>query len=200
MEQLAELQGLVVRQRKEWGEILSGFETQNKYEILDTGGRSLFLAAEVGSSFLSRMFLKSLRPFEIQVLSQDGTLLLSIQRSFRFYFHHVSVFDSAGQLLGSVRREFSLLRRLYSVADSSGEAKAQLFGPILHPWTFEIRRGGAAHGKITKKWSGLGKEMFTDADNFGVEFPPNAPATLRAVLLGAVFLIDFVHFEKGGNN
>ena len=26
-------------------------------------------------------------------------------------------------------------------------------------------------GKITKQWSGIGKELFTDADNFGVSFP-----------------------------
>ena len=48
---------------------------------------------------------------------------------------------------------------------------------------------------ITKKWSGLGKEMFTDADHFGVEFPERADIALKAVLLGAVFLIDFAHFE-----
>ena len=26
-------------------------------------------------------------------------------------------------------------------------------------------------GKITKQWSGIGKEIFTDSDNFGVNFP-----------------------------
>ena len=26
-------------------------------------------------------------------------------------------------------------------------------------------------GRITKQWTGLGKEMFTDADNFGINFP-----------------------------
>ena len=26
-------------------------------------------------------------------------------------------------------------------------------------------------GKITKQWSGIGRELFTDSDNFGVSFP-----------------------------
>ena len=26
-------------------------------------------------------------------------------------------------------------------------------------------------GKITKQWTGLAKEAFTDADNFGINFP-----------------------------
>ena len=40
------------------------------------------------------------------------------------------------------------------------------------------------------------KEGFTDADNFGVEFPNEWDIRLKALFLGAVFLIDFVHFEN----
>jgi uncharacterized protein YxjI len=129
----------------------------------------------------------------------DGATVLRAQRPFRFYFHEINVHDADGQFLGNVKRQFSLLRRMYTLSDATGQAKIELFGPLLHPWTFEIRRGGQTCGKIVKKWSGLGKEMFTDADNFGIEFPPQAPASLKAVLLGAVFLIDFVHFEKSDN-
>jgi hypothetical protein len=57
---------------------------------------------------------------------------------------------------------------------------------------------GEPHGKITKKWSGLGKEWFTKSDNFGIMFPAEMDLTLKQILLGAVFLIDFVYFERGG--
>ena len=43
------------------------------------------------------------------------------------------------------------------------------------------------------------KESFTDADNFGVAFPANIDVNHKAILLGAVFLIDFVHFESKQN-
>ncbi len=199
MEELMNVDGLMVRQKKEWGEILTGFETRNKYEISDPAGGTMYMAAEVGTSILSRMFLQALRPFEMHILAPDGTPVIVVRRPFKFYFHTIDVYDANDRLLGSLNRHFSMLRRLYTVSDSSGAPKAELFGPILHPWTFEIRRDGTSHGKITKKWSGLGKEAFTDADNFGIEFPPKAPAELRAVLLGAVFLIDFVHFERKGS-
>ncbi len=53
---------------------------------------------------------------------------------------------------------------------------------------------------IQKKWSGLLKEGFTDADNFGVTFPSEWPQSSgRRWRAGAVFLIDFVHFEDKGN-
>jgi hypothetical protein len=48
---------------------------------------------------------------------------------------------------------------------------------------------GQRVGKISKQWSGLAKEMFTDADNFGISFPMDLDVRIKAVLLGAVFLI-----------
>ena len=55
-------------------------------------------------------------------------------------------------------------------------------------------------GIITKRWSGLLKEMFTDADNFGVDLARVPDPQLRALAFAATVLIDVVHFEraKGG--
>ena len=200
MDRLSSISGLVVSQRKEWGEILSGFETKNKYVVFDQSGSQLYLAAEEQGSTLARWLLKALRPFTIAVLSEDGQVILRIVRPFRFYFHRANVLDAQGRMLGTIQRRFSILRRIYSVLDASGEEVFQLFGPILHPWTFEIKAGGEEFGKITKKWSGLMKESFTDADNFGVTFPADWDVRAKAIFLGAVFLIDFVHFENKGNN
>ncbi len=200
MERLSSISSLVVSQQKEWGEILTGFETKNRYAVSDVSGSRLYLAAEEAGSTLLRWFLKALRPFTIAVLTEDGQVVLRVMRPFRFYFHRAEVVDSQGQSLGVIERRFSALRRIYSVLDSSGEEVFQLFGPILHPWTFQIRNNGVEYGKITKKWSGLLKEGFTDADNFGVMFPVEWDVKLKALFLGAVFLIDFVHFENKGNN
>ncbi|MCH8269046.1 MAG: scramblase [Acidobacteria bacterium] len=186
---------LVVSQKKEWGEILSGFETKNRYVVLSEMGNELYYAAEK-SSLLLRLFLKALRPFEIIVARADGSTVLNLQRPFRFYFHKMDVRDAHGKLLGTIEREFSLLRRLYRITNSTGMEICRLYGPLLHPWTFEIRENDRQVGKITKKWSGLAKEFFTDADNFAIEMPPGKDVETKSVLLGAVFLIDFVHFES----
>ncbi|MCK5081799.1 MAG: scramblase, partial [Candidatus Omnitrophica bacterium] len=172
MEKLASVEGLVVSQKKEWGEIMTGFETKNRYVISDSMGNELYRAAEEGGSFFARWFLKALRPFQISVRTYEDQSVLRVVRPFRFFFYRLDVFDAQGGLLGTVERRFSLLRRIYSILDSSGQEVFQIFGPILHPWTFEIREGDMIHGKITKKWSGFLKEGFTDADNFGITFPP----------------------------
>lgn len=200
MNELESITGLVVSQKRELGEILTGFETRNKYTVSDVSGRRLYLAAEEAGSTLLRWFLKALRPFTIAVMTETGQPVLRVKRPFRFYFHRAAVVDGQGQLLGTIERRFSMMRRIYSVLDSSGREVYELFGPILHPWTFQIKSDGVEHGKITKKWSGLLKEGFTDADNFGVMFPAEWDVKLKALFLGAVFLIDFVHFENKGDN
>lgn len=200
MEYLASINALIVRQRKEWGEILTGFEQKNKYVVMDSSGKELYAAVEEGGSLLLRWFLKALRPFEINVYTFDSRPVLKLKRPFRFYFHELDIMDPRGRKLGSIQRRFSLLRRIYSVMDTTGREMFQLFGPILHPWTFEIRKNDNEYGKITKKWSGLLREGFTDADNFGVTFPASWDVSVKCLFLGAVFLIDFVHFENRGNN
>ncbi len=201
MTQLREDQeAFIIQQRKEWGEILTGFETKNKYAIMDEQGEQLMMAAEVGTGFLSRNFLKSLRPWTIHVMDNDSNQLLLLKRTFRFYFHEVQIQDAAGTVLGSVKRQWSWVRRIYKVFDAAGTERFTLFGPFLHPWTFNIMQGSAEIGKITKKWSGLGKEIFTRADNFGLTYPANLDSQDKDLLLGAVFLIDFVHFEQSNNN
>ncbi len=200
MEQLESTSSLIVSQQKEWGEILSGFETKNKYVVSDMSGNRMYLAAEEAGSTLLRLFLKALRPFTLVVLTESNQVVLRVIRPFRFYFHRAEIVDAQGKSLGVIQKRFSLLRRIYSVLNSSGKEVFQLLGPILHPWTFNIKNNDVEYGKITKKWSGLLKEGLTDADNFGVVFPKEWDIKLKALFLGAVFLIDFVHFENKGNS
>ncbi|PWS21442.1 hypothetical protein DKP78_23550 [Enterococcus faecium] len=55
-------------------------------------------------------------------------------------------------------------------------------------------------GMISKQWTGLVREAFTDADNFGIKFPLDLDVKIKAILLGGCFLIDFMFFEHGNQN
>lgn len=55
-------------------------------------------------------------------------------------------------------------------------------------------------GKISKQWSGLLREAFTDADFFGISFPEYLDVRMKAVMIGACFLIvriDFLLAQRG---
>lgn len=192
---------LRVQQKKEWGEILLGFESRNRYQVVGDDGQPLYFAGEVGSGaglMLLRLFLKASRPFTMELKSPSGATALRVKRPWRFWLSHADIEDGEGRVLGAIQQRFAFFARVYDVLDPSGQVLAQLRGPFFKPWTFIIEESGQEVGRIQKRWSGFGKEMFTDADNFGVTFNNVHNAQLRPLVVGATFLLDFVHFENRG--
>lgn len=199
-QRFARYQQLTVRQKKRWLEILLSFEVKNTYEVFDELGAPALRVREQGKGFMSllkRLFLGTMRPFHVLVTDvSTGQVLLELHRPFRFIFHRLEVRTARGELLGAIQKKWSWIRRVYHVESERGHTVAELFGPLLRPWTFEIRAGDRVLGLVQKRWSGLGKEMFTDADNFGVDLAQVTDPRLKVLAFAAVVLIDVVHFEK----
>jgi uncharacterized protein YxjI len=198
-------QRLSVRQRKRWLEILTSFDARNVYVVYDEAGNPVINVEEQGrgfGQFLKRVFLASYRPFtsKVEDLSAGGQHVLTLRRPFRFIFHRLEVRDAAGTILGAIQRKWTWVRRKYIVEGPDGREVATLFGPFFRPWTFQIILPGQVQevGLIQKKWSGLLKEAFSEADNFWVQFDAVPDPQLRALLFAATVLIDTVHFERGG--
>lgn len=196
---LAHAPSLLVRQQKEMLEVFTGFETKNRYEILDANGQLALYAAETGGgamAFITRSFLKSKRPFTMELLHPQGGVALTLRRPWNWFFSEIHVHDSTGQKIGVIDQRFAFFARRFSVQGPGGEELAQLHGPFFRPWTFKVMKGEQQVGKISKQWSGLLKEAFTDADNFGLELGPEMDLQLRTLALAATFLIDFLYFEN----
>jgi len=51
-------------------------------------------------------------------------------------------------------------------------------------------------GCIHKRWGGVLRELFTDADTFDIQFPANAEAKDRMLLIAAVYLLDDLFFSS----
>ena len=116
MADLSNAEALKVRQQKEWGEILTGIETKNKYNVTDHRGNPIFEAEEESGGFLTiltRLFLTYLRPFTISLFSRKGSELFVLKRPFRFFFHELDICRPNGMVLGKIIRRFALLRRIY---------------------------------------------------------------------------------------
>lgn len=189
---------LVVQQRKEMLEVFTDFETANRYTIADPSGQTVMHAAETGSggmAFITRSFLKTKRPFTMQLVDPTGRLVFTLQRPWNWFFSELHVHDESGQKLGWIDQRWAFFARKFTIYGPANEELAELHGPFFRPWTFRINVGGAEVGAIKKQWSGLLKEAFTDADTFGLELGPSMNPQLRALVLAATFLIDFLYFE-----
>ena len=198
-QRFANYEQLTVRQKKRWLEILTSFEVKNTYEVFERGVPVLRVR-EQGSglwSLIKRLFLGPMRPLHVLVSDiGSGEPLVELRRPFRFIFHRIEVSTVRGAALGAVQKRWSWFRRIYDIESASGQTLAELFGPILKPWTFEIRVGDRSVGAVRKRWSGLGKELFSDADNFGVDLSGIQDPKLKLLAFAAVVLIDVVHFEN----
>jgi uncharacterized protein YxjI len=195
---VANADSLVIRQRKELTEVFTSMETKNRYEIDLPDGRTIMYAQEQGEGgmdFLRRNFLNTSRPFHIELSDERGQDMMHLHRPWRWLFSRLDVLDGTGVLLGSIQQRFAVFSKRFSVLDPSGAEIAELHGPMLRPWTFRVLVGGQEVGQITKQWSGLLREAFTDADTFGVQYGPGMSPQLRALALAATFLIDFLYFE-----
>jgi hypothetical protein len=64
---------------------------------------------------------------------------------------------------------------------------------------FSNNEGSTPAGSITKKFSGLIQELFTDADNFEIFFPEDATPEDKLMIIGTTLMIDYRHFEDNGD-
>lgn len=190
----------IIKQHKELLEILSGFETKNKYLIMDEHKTQLGFIAEQGSGFMrimKRFFLRSHRPFDISIFDNDGVKALDLHRKFFWIFSDLFI-EIEGQKIGSIHRRFSLLQKKYSIIDSSANEIFQIKSPIWRLWTFPIlNKQGQSVGVITKKWQGFLSEVFTDSDAFVIKLDStDLTIEQKTLLFAAGISIDFDFFEN----
>ena len=60
----------------------------------------------------------------------------------------------------------------------------------------QVLSSGREIGTISKQWAGVAQECCTTATNFGIQFPIDLDVKLKATLMGAMFLIDFMVWER----
>lgn len=186
---------------RHWWEILTGVEQANEYTLSDTNGRPVAFVSEIDTSFLrllARLFLGARRPVDVIVANLRKDVVLQFSRKFTFFFSEIRVVTGRGEALGMIQRRFSVLYRHYDLIDPRGRVFASVRSPIWRLWTFPILdAAGRERGVITKKWSNLLQEYFTDADNFVIDFGGDGwSAAERALILAAAILIDFDFFEN----
>jgi len=191
---LMESSTLLIKQQLERLEVLTGFETRNRYTIHGRG-RVLFAAEE--SSTAGLLFLRSARPLTLRVMDGEGNVWLYLTKPFCFWLNRAVVADHYSQPLAALRQHFVLLHRRFSVLTPAGTAVGGFRAEWRHPWTFDFSYLGQPAGRAVKKWSGLGREAFTDADRFELSYPDSLPLEARKLLLAAGLFIDLTYFEAG---
>ena len=174
------------------------FKAANNYDILDPEtGQPILYCREPNLGLFTKIFrftdYKRMTPFEIQIQDLNGRPIMTIKRGISLLVSKVEVFDDSNEKIGSFKQKLFSLGGAFTVLSPSEEPLCQLKGKWTS-WEFRFLAGDNELAKVTKKWAGLGKELFTSADNYVLQIsedvPPDQP--VRQLIMAAVLCIDMV--------
>ena len=171
------------------------------YDLLHpVSGQRLGLAAEKPRlKWLRLIVKKQALPTEIVVLEDDQqTVALRLEKGWSFFTSRLAVFDAQGRKLGCLRNKLFSLSGKLLVEDPEGRAIGEFSGGVFS-WTRQLKDpAGVVIGTMDKTWAGLGKELFTSADNYHLEVAPafaGQPDKV-ALLLAACLAYDVIFAEN----
>ena len=173
-------------------------KAHNNYDIYDPESKEMILHCREKNlnAFykIVRLFrnYKRMTPFEIEIKGLDGKKILKVKKGFSFFLSKIQVFDENDILVGIFKQRLSFNTN-FDMLDKREKLVCNLKGNFIG-WNFKFLRGDTEVGLVTKKWAGIGKEMFTSADNYILEIKNKVEkdSPLRLIMLAAVVCIDMV--------
>lgn len=199
LDALIDVDQIFIKQHIETLEFLFGSNAANKYSITDPSGRNILYAAEFSNIFARHLIGKS-RGFNLKIFnSVNNKEVLNAKRRFKCGLFACCLprclEDMQVESFGSVVQVMpSCCKMHFAINDEHGETHFEVRPPqkmiFFSDWEFQIfDAAGNNVGEIRKKWAGIGQEMFTSADNFGIKFPANLDVKYKALLISCCILL-----------
>jgi uncharacterized protein YxjI len=171
------------------------------YDIFDPAtGLNIGIAREeppIWAKWLRLVIQKSMMPTTVNIYEREGQPpVLSIHRGFTFIRSKIRVV-AGGKPLGYFQSKLISIGGGFNVFDNQDQQVAEVKGN-WKGWDFKFEsKQGREIGSVTKKWAGLGKELFTSADNYIISLKDlsGASPVASALLLAAGLAIDVVYKE-----
>ncbi|MET3181645.1 UNVERIFIED_ORG: uncharacterized protein YxjI [Variovorax guangxiensis] len=174
------------------------FKAANNYDIFDPHSQQKILECrEPDLGFFSKLLrftdYKRFTPFNVVVSTPEGQKVLSVRRGVSIFLSKVEVLDESDRVVGFFKQKFFSIGGKFDVLDAQEQVACTLKGKWTS-WDFRFVQGSTELAAVSKKWAGLGKELFTSADNYMLSIDPGVPANdqRRLLIVAAVMCIDMV--------
>ncbi|WP_317196594.1 phospholipid scramblase-related protein [Hymenobacter negativus] len=182
-------------------EHLGIFKAANNYDVLDLESRQILLECrEPNLGFFTKILrftkYKGHTPFNVEVKDGVGQNVLRLKRGVSIFRSTVQVFDGNEHLVGKFRQKVFSIGGKLDVLDTNDQVICTVEGKWSN-FDYKFLRGGQQIALLTKQWMGLGKELFTSADNYVINIEPTVSATdtIRIMIVAAAIGIDMVYAE-----
>jgi len=173
-------------------------KASNNYDVYDPeSGEIIMECREPNLFWLTKLLrfsdFKRMTPFDVQVRTPDDNRVVRIMRGISFLLSKVEVRNNNNELVGYFNQKLFSIGGRFDVFDANDQLVCSLEGTWA-AWDFYFKQGDKTIAHVTKKWQGLGAELFTSADNYVLEINPEVPedSDLRLLIFAAVMCIDMV--------
>jgi uncharacterized protein YxjI len=176
------------------------FKASNNFDIFNPENNELVLTCrEPNLGFFTKLFrftdYKRMTPFDIEIRTATGELVIQIKRGVTVFRSDIDVFDGGGRKIGVFKQQFFSFGGRFEVHDQQDKNLCTLQGKWTG-WDFKFTKDNKELANVSKKWAGLGKEFFTSADNYAINISDVAQDNpLRKLMIAAVMCIDMVFKE-----
>ena len=174
------------------------FKAANNFDILDPESSEVVLhCREDRLGFFTKMLrftdYKRMTPFNVEIRIPDGEPVVRVSRGISIFLSKVDVYDENDDRIGGFKQKLFSIGGAFDVLGYDDRPLCHLKGKWTG-WDFRFVAGDAELAHVSKKWAGLGKELFTTADTYVLEISndvaPDNP--VRQLIMGAVMCIDMV--------
>jgi uncharacterized protein YxjI len=174
------------------------FKAANNFDIYEPdSGQEIMKCREENLGIFTKILrftdYKRMTPFNIEIKTSTGENVIRVKRGISWFLSKAEVFDENENLVGMFKQKFFTIGGKFDVLDESENVLCTLQGKWTG-WDFKFVNGDTEYAHVSKKWAGIGKEMFTSADNYILEIYENVGREdkLRILILAAVMCIDMV--------
>ena len=174
------------------------FKAANNFDIYNPENQEIVMTCrEENLGFFTKLLrfseYKRITPFHVEVKTSQGEKVLTVKRGVSIFVSTVEVFDEKDKLIGMFKQKLFSIGGKFNVLDPQENILCKLQGKWTG-WDFKFMKDNKEFGHVSKKWAGLGKEMFTSADNYMLEINKEVSKEdpLRVLILAAVICIDMV--------
>ena len=170
-------------------------EITNQYSVFDADGNTIGHVNQVGQSKVKKLLrlVSSVDQFlthHFDITDSGGALVMSITRPAKVFKSTLIVSDSTGAELGRIVQE-NVFGKIHFALEVGGLKIGAIKAENWRAWNFAIENAdGGEVARITKKFSGLAREVFTTADSYIVEIHDDLSQPLHSLVIAAALSID----------
>jgi uncharacterized protein YxjI len=171
-------------------------EVNQEFKIFDEGGSEIGAIRQEGQSFLKKI-LRVLGNYDqffthtLAVYDINGSKTVELIRPRKIFKSKVLVKDGSGREVGRILQENMIGKIRFGLQSASGESLGQIKAENWRAWDFAIvDTNDQEIGRISKKWEGVLRNVFTTADNYMLEISPQVQGDLRMIMLASAAGID----------